>query len=107
MVKQRIKMIVHGDVSYAKERENSLDQIARLKVIPSKSGQVFRDNAIDLPIPRGFHHFLKCRPLEIRPRITIIDILFYDPELFSAVQISAQDTELRFDRILVVPFVLN
>ena len=100
-------MIVHGDVPYAKERENSLNQVARLKIVSSKSGQVFRDNAIDLPIPRGFHHFLKCRPLEIRPRITIIDVFFYDPELFSAVQISAQDAELRFDRILVVPFVLS
>ena len=100
-------MIVHGDVPYAKERENSLNQVARLKIVSSKSGQVFRDNAIDLPIPRGFHHFLKCRPLEIRPRITIINVLFYDPELFSAIQISAQDAELRFDRVLIVPFVLS
>ena len=72
VVPHGVDTVIHGDIPHAVAGKEIFNQEAGLQVIPTQSGQVFRDHKVYLPALDGFQHPFQVGALHVQPRVAIV-----------------------------------
>ena len=73
-------MVIDGDHPYSQKWEDMLQIIADFQIITPKTGKVFDNHNMNLPIPDQVDHSLKIWTLKIGSRKSIITKLLYSDD---------------------------
>ena len=88
-------------------REKDFDVAASLDVVPAQAGEVFRDNALNLPSLNVGNHPLERRTVEIAACVTVINVILIIQQAIFLSKVTQQGLLIADAHALIFPPVLN